>query len=478
LLLLDPLSPSVTDTSSYAHIDSSTGSVTLLAKVICSSTDHGERGNKDRYLFEFRLKRTSSMLSMKSAGMEEGEVDTVATCFTAPIMFSGHHKVKRNYPNQRPAKVAKEGPIPKAKTIKLQRSVPNATTENNSQKSIDQNDELLRSGFTSSTSSYPLPLSLIHGNITNSSMASNFGDGQLNNIDTGGSTISSPQPPTDVGHFASESHSQPPRIFEVRPNRGPVRKTTDVALRGISFQEGMVPYFGCYPAQDIIVETSNLILCKAPESSLPGTVAITIYDAAGSSYADLSQFTYTDDNETELLILQLQLRLAHYALEYLHTQVTGRKGDVNDILKEIPGLGSPNVGEGSSSNGNPMSDSMPKDEELVILTREQVENVLLATLDHLPAGIDISFRLEDQGNLLHLSVLMGLDRLTLRLIDEGCELDALDAWAMTPLMYAVVKGNETIIRSLVIGKSYDTVSLAVHFFTYNKKKKMQARLLD
>ncbi|KAG0378522.1 SPT3 Dosage dependent suppressor of Ty-induced promoter mutations-like protein [Mortierella sp. AD032] len=453
LVLLDSLSPSATDTSSYAHVDSSTGSVTVLAKVICSSTDHGERGNKDRYLFEFRLKRTSSMLSRKNADIREDDADTIATCFTAPIMCSGHHKAKRVYPSQRLAKVTKEGPVPKTKTIKRQRSVPSVTTTNNSrQMSTDQNDEFLRSGSISSTSSYPSPLSFMHDNITNSSMVSNFGDDQSIDFDSGSNTISSQRPLIGIGDGAFEPLSQPPRIFEVRPDHGPIRKTTDVALRGLFFQEGMVPYFGCFPAQDIIVETSNLILCKAPESPLPGTVAITLYDSVGNSFADLNQFTYTDDTETELLILQLQLRLAHRALEYLHTQATGRKGDANDILKEIPGLGSSNLGEASSSGGNMMSDSDPTDEdlELVILTREQVEDGLLTTLEQLPAGMDISFQLEDQGNLLHLSVLMGLDRLTLRLIEEGCELDALDAWAMTPLMYAVVKGNETVIRSLVI----------------------------
>ncbi|KAF9324460.1 SPT3 Dosage dependent suppressor of Ty-induced promoter mutations-like protein [Linnemannia elongata] len=455
LVLLDPLSPSATDTSSYAHVDSSTGSVTVLAKVLCSSTDHGERGNKDRYLFEFRLKRTNSMLARNSvADMREDDADTVATCFTAPIMCSGHHKAKRVYPSQRPAKVTKEGPTPKTKTIKRQRSIPNVTTNSNNsrQMSTDQNDEFLRSGSISSTSSYPSPLSFMHDNFTNSSMVSNFGDDQSNDFDSGSTTMSSQRPLAGMGE-SSEPRSQPPRIFEVRPDRGPIRKTTDVALRGLFFQEGMVPYFGCFPAQDIVIETSNLILCKAPESPLPGTVPITLYDNVGNRFADLNQFTYTDDTETELLILQLQLRLAHRALEYLHTQATGRRGDVNDILKEIPGLDSSGMGEGSSNGGNMLSESPPTDEdaELVILTREQVEEGLLMTLDQLPSGMDISFQLEDQGNLLHLSVLMGLDRLTLRLIEEGCELEALDAWAMTPLMYAVVKGNETIIRSLVIG---------------------------
>ncbi|KAG0287546.1 hypothetical protein BGZ97_007063, partial [Linnemannia gamsii] len=280
LVLLDPLSPSATDTSSYAHVDSSTGSVTVLAKVICSSTDHGERGNKDRYLFEFRLKRTSSMLARKNAtDMREDDADTIATCFTAPVMCSGHHKAKRVYPSQRPAKVTKEGPVPKTKTIKRQRSVPSVTTmPNGRQMSTDQNDEFLRSGSISSTSSYPSPVSFMHDNMTNSSMVSNFGDDQSNDFDSGSHTISSQRPFMGMGE-GSEHQSQPPRIFEVRPDRGPIRKTTDVALRGLFFQEGMVPYFGCFPAQDIVVETSNLILCKAPETPLPGTVPITLYDS-------------------------------------------------------------------------------------------------------------------------------------------------------------------------------------------------------
>jgi ankyrin repeat protein len=59
--------------------------------------------------------------------------------------------------------------------------------------------------------------------------------------------------------------------------------------------------------------------------------------------------------------------------------------------------------------------------------------------------------LDDQGNLLHFSILLGFDKLTMRLIEGGCEFEALDAWGMTPLMYAVLKGNERVVRSLVMG---------------------------
>ncbi|KAF9933550.1 SPT3 Dosage dependent suppressor of Ty-induced promoter mutations-like protein [Linnemannia zychae] len=462
LVLLDPLSPSATDKFSYAHIDSSTGSVTVLAKVICSSTDHGERGNKDRYLFEFRLKRTSSMLAEKNGELKGNDADTATTCFTAPIMCSGHHKAKRAYPNQRPAKVTKERPVSKTKMIKRQRSVPSVTTMTNSRHiSTDQIDDFLRSGSISSASSYPSPLSLMH-DITSSSMVSNFGDDQSNDCDTGSNITPSQQLAVGMNDISYEPQSQPPRIFEVRPDRGPIRKTTDVALRGLFFQEGMVPYFGCFPAQDIIVETSNLILCKAPENPLAGTVPITLYDNTGNSFADLNQFTYIEDAETELLMLQLQLRVAHRALEYLHTQATGRRGDANDILKELPRLA-------SSSGDNVLSneDSKGNNSETALLTREQVEDSLLITLDQLPPSMDISFQLEDQGNMLHLSVLMGLDRLTMRLIEEGCELDALDAWAMTPLMYAVVKGNESVVRSLIIaGASSSGARTPAEFYSF------------
>ncbi|KAG9069259.1 SPT3 Dosage dependent suppressor of Ty-induced promoter mutations-like protein [Linnemannia hyalina] len=377
-----------------------------------------------------KLKRTKSMLARKNAAdMRECDADTIATCFTSPIMCSGYHKARRVYPSQRPAKVTTEGPTPKTKTIK-------------------------RQGVYSS------PLSLMHDDITKSSIFLYFGVDRSNAFDSGSNTMSSQRPPIATSE-GLEPQSQAPKIFEVRPDSGPVHKTTGVAFRGLFFQEGMVTYFGCFPAQDIVVETSNLILCKVPESPLPGTVPITLYDSVGNGFADLNQFTYTDGAETEILILQLQLRLARRALEYLHTQATGRKGDVNDILKEIPGLDSSDMGGGYSSGGNIMSDSAPTDEaELVILARERIEESLLTTLDQLPSGMDISFQLVDQGNLLHLNVLMGLDLLTMRLIEEGCELETLDTWAMTPLMYAVVKGNETIIRSLVIGKSSTLASVS------------------
>jgi len=296
-----------------------------------------------------------------------------------------------------------------------------------------------------------------------SSMASNFGDEPSSDLDQTSEGMRSRQQSlmslNETMSTSSLSHhfqSQPPRIFEVRPDQGPIRKLTDVVLRGLFFREGMVPYFGCFPAEDIVVETSNLILCKAPQSPLPGTVPITLCDHMGASYSDLARFTYTDDSETELLILQLQLRMAHRALEYLHSQATGQKGNANDILREIPGLSMTARTGGSPSGGNMMAEGVPMEEregdEPEILTRNQVEQGILKMLDQLPAVVNLSMQLRNQGTMLHLSILLGFHELAMRLIEDGCELEALDAWAMTPLMYAVVKGRESIVKALVIGE--------------------------
>ncbi|KAF9580649.1 SPT3 Dosage dependent suppressor of Ty-induced promoter mutations-like protein, partial [Lunasporangiospora selenospora] len=470
LVLLDPLSPSITDPSTYAHLDTSTGSVTILAKVLCSSTDHGERGNKDRYKFEFRLRRTNSMYGQMIRGdsplgfnQKSEDGDVVASCITMPIMCSGHHKAKKVYPSQRSSKVTNGdgGPVPKTKTIKRHKSVSHAVTplQNSNLMAVDQSEKYLRSGSISSNSNYPSPLPCIQDTASNISIMSNFGDDQSSEVDIGSSSsngqsrLSAASLGSGQGHQPSEN--QAPRVFEVRPDHGPIRKTTDVVLRGLFFRDGMVPYFGCFPAQDIIVETSTLIVCKAPESPLPGTVPITIYDSNGTSFAELGQFTYTDDSETELLILQLQLRMAHRALEYLHTQATGQRGSATDILRGIPGLAPspPYLGGSSLGSGNSMAVSNGldyEDSDQPFQTLEQVENGIINTLRLLPAEVDISLQIRNQGNLLHLSILLGLDRLALYLIEAGCDIEALDAWAMTPLMYAVIQGNEPIIRELVI----------------------------
>ncbi|KAF9084011.1 SPT3 Dosage dependent suppressor of Ty-induced promoter mutations-like protein [Mortierella sp. AD031] len=432
LVLLDPLSPSVTDPVNYAHIDTTSGSITMLAKVLCSSTDHGERGNKDRYIFEFRLKSTSSMplipsstlstsdASSRASEAPEDEGDTVSSCFTQPIMCSGHHKAKRVYPHQRPIKTPKGVPTPKTKTIKRHKSVPTITMPH-------QGGSHSMTGETSSSSD----------------------------------------------HLVDSC----PRITEVRPSHGPIRKTTDVVLRGLAFREGMVPYFGCFPALDIIVETANLMVCKAPESPLPGTVGISIYDHLGNSFSDLGQFTYTDDSETELLILQLQLRLAHRALEYMHTRATGQKGNAADILREIPGLAtSPRSGsvlmmdaregltEATEATEAIVVDG-EVDEDMPLMTLAQIEESIMNTLDNVPRGMDISVQLDDGTNMLHLAILLGFNYLAVRLIEEGCDLEALDAWSMTPLMYTVLKGNEAIARILVIaGASSSGASTPQEFY--------------
>ncbi|KAF9960589.1 SPT3 Dosage dependent suppressor of Ty-induced promoter mutations-like protein [Mortierella alpina] len=443
------------DPATYAHVDTTTGSITMLAKVVCSSTDHGERGNKDRYIFEFKLKRSNNGLrshsnSNGSSSMDSPEDDgeTIAACFTPAIMASGHHKAKRMYPHPRPSKITKGGPTPKTKISKRHKSEPNIMTPFQGPADGSMLDH---SGFSSTMPFLAEHLSQVPmmASYSNHSTDTSMQPHSVNGQHSGGYTSSLPHPsaPMQPPH-----QSQPfPRITTVRPDHGPIRKTTDVVLRGGFFREGMIPYFGCFPAQDIIVETASLIICKAPESPLPGAVSITIYDSIGNSFADLGQFTYTDDSETELLILQLQLRLAHRALEYLHTQATGRKGNAVDILKDIPGLStSPRSGSllmDAAEEGGPSAEA---EETPQVLSLSQVEQGVLDMLDQLPYGMDISLQLEDGSNLLHLSLLLGFDTLTERLIEEGCDIEAQDAWLMTPLMYAVLKGNTRMARSLVL----------------------------
>ncbi|KAF9913029.1 SPT3 Dosage dependent suppressor of Ty-induced promoter mutations-like protein [Linnemannia zychae] len=529
LVLLDPLSPSVTDPASYAHVDTTSGSITMLAKVLCSSTDHGERGNKDRYIFVFRLKSTSSMppiasstimtsadsnASPRASEAPEDEGDVVSSCCTQPIMCSGHHKAKRVYPYQRPIKTPKGMPTPKTKTIKRHKSVPTVAKPAyqggaDGHQSMTGGVEALSSsdylqdnnvgsmssgGFSSAMSFLSDPLSQLpdysqhphhphqnqqqqhhHQHDIRSHSLDNqshpflpalsnphSNNNSSNSSNTPTSATSSSNPITNHG-LSDPMQQQPyPRIIEVRPNHGPIRKATDVVLRGLAFREGMVPYFGCFPAQDIIIETANLMVCKAPESPLPGTVAIAIYDNLGNTFSDLGQFTYTDDSDTELLILQLQLRLAHRALEYMHTRATGQKGNAVDILREIPGLAtSPRSGSvlmmdtpeemrdavmmsTSSTTGEDVNEDIP------LMTLAQIEESIMHTLDNIPRGMDISVQLDDGSNMLHLAILLGLNYLAVRLVEEGCDLEAQDAWSMTPLMYAVLKGNEAIARVLII----------------------------
>ncbi|KAF9927248.1 hypothetical protein FBU30_003359 [Linnemannia zychae] len=536
LVLLDPLSPSITDPATYAHVDTTSGSITMLAKVLCSSTDHGERGNKDRYIFEFRLKSTSSMPlaapiifpsenngSPRSSEAPEDEGDTVSSCFTQPIMSSGHHKAKRVYPHQRPIKTLKGTPTPKIKTIKRHKSVPTI-----SMPSRQGTNQAMSSGVECSNSSEYWkdsagPLSGTHPSNQPGFGSTMFLDESLtqlpdyshhnsqnpqhiqqllqqhqqiqqlqlqqqqqlhqnnqhnvrsHSLDTLGqpllpassvvynnnlsaqNTAATTMDATSTHGFQDPSHQQQPhpRIIEVRPNHGPVRKKIDVILRGLAFREGMVPYFGCFPAQDIIIETASLMVCKAPENPLAGTVSISIYDHLGNTFSDLGQFTYTDENESALLMLQLQLRVAHRALEYMHTRATGQRGNAADILREIPGLASsPRTGNMLLSEANEnVTDLLADgevDEDMPLMTLAQIEQNILSTLDNIPRGMDISVQLDDGTNMLHLAVLLGMNYLAARLIEEGCDLEAQDAWSMTPLMYAVLKGNEAIARILII----------------------------
>ncbi|KAG0199272.1 hypothetical protein BGX28_007431 [Mortierella sp. GBA30] len=338
LLLLDTFSPSATDPAAYAHVDTTAGSITMLAKILCSSTDHGERGNKDRYIFEFKLKRGGCMPSKQANSISqrvatpEDEGEIVAACFTPPLMATGHHKAKGVCPHQRPSRVTKSGPAQKTKVIKRHKSDLNIVTP------LQGNIRL--NGSMDNNAGFPSGKTFL---LNRFSHVSTMGSCSTLSTDTDKCTNSAAsQHPVHVPSMQDSSaqmqqrQQEFPRIMEVRPNQGPVRKTTDVVLRGVFFREGMIPYFGCFPAQDVVVEATSLIICKAPENPLPGTVSIAIYDSTRNRFAELGQFTYTDDTKTKLLILKLQLQLVHRALEYLHTQATGRRGNAADIIRNIP----------------------------------------------------------------------------------------------------------------------------------------------
>ncbi|KAF9432575.1 SPT3 Dosage dependent suppressor of Ty-induced promoter mutations-like protein [Entomortierella beljakovae] len=502
LLLLDPLSPSSADPSNFSRIDTTTGSMTMLAKVVCSSTDHGERGNKDRYIFEFKLKKTNTIpnptvianmtspasnsgaSSLEPPTEEEGEV--LSTGFTHPIMCSGHHKAKRGYPNPRSVtKFSKEGPIPKIKIIKRHRSEPNiisTITPSHQQHPINNDLDIETNnnshGMITHDPNFQASMIFIPNDLPiNSILGPTSVDGSnLNNNPYFRSNSIS----TDTLSFLSDAHttsdmmppSQPqpqpsyPRITQVRPDHGPIRKMIDVVIRGLYFVEGMVPYFGYFRAHDISVETSGLIICKAPENPLPGPVNITLYDSVGNCYSNLGQFTYTDDSETKLLILQLQLRMVHRALEYMHTQVTGKKENVNEILKSIPGLSTSSSPESGSvlmmdslnsyQQQQQQQKSGMQDSEVPLISSNQVEQSILNTLNCLPSNVDISMQLEDGSNLLHLGILLGFSRLVTRLIEDGCDFEVQDVYSMTPLMYAVLKENDYIVKTLVLAGASST----------------------
>ncbi|KAF9973046.1 SPT3 Dosage dependent suppressor of Ty-induced promoter mutations-like protein [Actinomortierella ambigua] len=501
LILLDPFCPSPTDPTMFSHIDIYTGSLTLLAKVICSSTDHSERGNKDKYIFEFRVRRASPSSGSMHTSLSPGHGDVydgsemsgggeiLASCTTTPVMCSGHHKAKRLLVDQRVEKANKGAPTPKTKVIKHRKSTDGSMSPPYLVADSDTTSEHTSTPapMTHSPSTYPVTSHAVTPSVLDTRMTSQEGHSPPPLFplfpDTISRTTPQPQlddyvatqlrttlvssaPSTTAGLSPASAVPPNPSISEIRPNHGPIRKTTHVAIRGLSFRAGMVPYFGCFPASDIVVETSTLLLCRVPESPLPGTVAVTICEGVGTSYANLSEFTYTDDNETELLILQLQLRMAHRALEYLHAQATGQHGSAADILRNIPTqLSPPPLGGSGGSGGSHAAAMHAVAQDLISasddssadtqssdrrpLTLEQVEQGLLKTIEHLPMAIDVSMQLEDGSNMLHLSILLGFTSLAMELISLGCETEVRDRWGFTPLMYAVFKGRRDIAYALV-----------------------------
>ncbi|KAF9135082.1 SPT3 Dosage dependent suppressor of Ty-induced promoter mutations-like protein [Mortierella sp. 14UC] len=68
----------------FEHVvDFTSGTSTVMAKVLCSSTHHDKRGNNDRYFFKFSLMQYLN-----------GKKIHIGSCRTKDILFTGNHKNK------------------------------------------------------------------------------------------------------------------------------------------------------------------------------------------------------------------------------------------------------------------------------------------------------------------------------------------------------------------------------------------------
>ncbi|CDK30183.1 ankyrin repeat domain-containing protein [Candidatus Babela massiliensis] len=64
-------------------------------------------------------------------------------------------------------------------------------------------------------------------------------------------------------------------------------------------------------------------------------------------------------------------------------------------------------------------------------------------------GADLNYKLENNGNALKNSIILGYDDISKMLIDNGADLNIKDKEGNTPLMVAVIRNKENIVKELI-----------------------------
>ncbi|KAJ3094354.1 SPT3 Dosage dependent suppressor of Ty-induced promoter mutations-like protein [Phlyctochytrium planicorne] len=259
-----------------------------------------------------------------------------------------------------------------------------------------------------------------------------------------------------------------PTIGRIIPSEGPMHGGVEITILGSGFHENLTVQFGDVVAGKVQCWGNSTIICLLPPSAIPGPVPVTFREHPEMAFLhDHAVFTYKDESERALMELALQV---------VGLRMTGKLEDarnvamriVTDTAQEGGGSESQNGAEGTtrrrdagsyaightvsrllahSTSTSSRSGTSRNTLELLILDA-MISISDLSTPETFALCIDTPHK-RTRLTLLHLACQAGMTTLAKYLMSSGAEVDARDANGYTPLHFAVMNGERSVVMELL-----------------------------
>lgn len=225
-----------------------------------------------------------------------------------------------------------------------------------------------------------------------------------------------------------------PAIQRIIPGSGSIRGGIEVTLLGSGFTGTLVPKFGENKSSTNHCWNSTTIVTLLPPSRIEGPVVVT-FD--GFTMPVPQVFTYFDDTDHQLIELALQV---------VGLKMNGRLEDARDIARRI--VKSTTAFDDASVQQ--LQNSAASSRRATNLSLDHLENLLLKCLDLIDSFAsnytpNWQHPTSEGQTMLHLAACLGLNRFAAALLERGSRLDVQDKSGYTPLHFAGLHQNETLI---------------------------------
>ncbi|KAF9143335.1 SPT3 Dosage dependent suppressor of Ty-induced promoter mutations-like protein [Mortierella sp. GBA39] len=323
----------------FEHVvDFTSGTSTVMAKVLCSSTHHDKRGNNDRYFFKFSLMQYLN-----------GQKIHIGSCRTKDILFTGNHKNKSmaSFSEDKVETKPKIGRAEDESILSTPGSMVMGQTFTEEPDSIAEDalekpyhhDSPMQSTHDRRSASTPHHRPLSYGNgqphhggehipriqEPSSSMdidsprsrhridkesysshgsRSSLPPAQGSGATYGGHSSTMSDYRLSNGHAFTPIKSKSwndtlitPKITRIIPDVGDMLGGTEVTIFGSGFRAGLVPYFDSLPASNVTVLHPDVMTCRTPPRIQAAVASVGFLSKRSSGSGRITpdaQYSYAD----------------------------------------------------------------------------------------------------------------------------------------------------------------------------------------